>query len=128
MLDVDHFKNINDTYGHACGDKVLLHLSRLIREKLDKSQRLFRWGGEEFVIYYELEGRNDDPVKFADMLRKAIAAAVSVKEQQVTVSFGIALWHGLADTKEDLFRRMDEALYLAKRNGRNRVEFEQDDV
>ena len=51
-----------------------------------------------------------------------------MKELQVTASFGIALWHGLADTKEDLFRRMDEALYLAKRNGRNRVEFEQDDV
>lgn len=128
MLDVDHFKSINDTYGHACGDKVLLHLSGLIREKLDKSQRLFRWGGEEFVIYYELAGKRDDPVKFADMLRKAIAAVVSVQEQPVTASFGIALWHGLADTKEDLFRRMDGALYLAKRNGRNRVECELDDV
>lgn len=62
------------------------------------------------------------------MLRKAIAAVVSVKEQPVTASFGIALWHGLADTKEDLFRRMDGALYLAKRNGRNRVECELDDV
>lgn len=126
MMDIDHFKRINDTCGHAVGDKVLIYCTKLIRENLVKEQRLFRWGGEEFVLYYEIKNGQDNPVHFVESLRRKIEAAVIIKGRTVTASFGIALWHGLTDTKEALFRRMDEALYLAKRRGRNQTASEQD--
>ena len=89
ILDIDHFKDVNDTYGHSVGDEVLVNLTRLIRDKIRNTDALVRWGGEEFVILC-----SDTPIQnaqfLAEKLRVAIEGAVLIKQQQVTCSFGIA--------------------------------------
>jgi diguanylate cyclase (GGDEF)-like protein len=119
MLDIDHFKDVNDTYGHSVGDEVLVNLTRLIRDKIRNTDALVRWGGEEFVILC-----GDTPIQnaqfLAEKLRVAIEGAVLIKQQQVTCSFGIAEMIPGEDPKK-LFERADKALYSAKEGGRNRV-------
>ena len=119
MLDIDHFKDVNDTYGHSVGDEVLVNLTRLIRDKIRNTDALGRWGGEEFVILC-----SDTPIQnaqfLAEKLRVAIEGATLIKQQQVTCSFGIAEMIPGEDPKK-LFERADKALYSAKEGGRNRV-------
>ena len=119
MLDIDHFKDVNDTYGHSVGDEVLVNLTRLIRDKIRNTDALVRWGGEEFVILC-----GDTPIQnaqfLAEKLRVAIEGATLIKQQQVTCSFGIAEMIPGEDPKK-LFERADKALYSAKEGGRNRV-------
>ena len=119
MLDIDHFKEVNDTYGHSVGDEVLVNLTRLIRDKIRNTDALVRWGGEEFVILC-----GDTPIQnaqfLAEKLRVAIEGATLIKQQQVTCSFGIAELIPGEDPKK-LFERADKALYSAKEGGRNRV-------
>ena len=119
MLDIDHFKDVNDTYGHSVGDEVLVNLTRLIRDKIRNTDALVRWGGEEFVILCR-----DTPIQnaqfLAEKLRVAIEGATLIKQQQVTCSFGIAEMIPGEDPKK-LFERADKALYSAKEGGRNRV-------
>jgi diguanylate cyclase (GGDEF)-like protein len=119
ILDIDHFKDVNDTYGHSVGDEVLVNLTRLIRDKIRNTDALVRWGGEEFVILC-----SDTPIQnaqfLAEKLRVAIEGAVLIKQQQVTCSFGIAEMIPNEDPKK-LFERADKALYAAKEGGRNRV-------
>ncbi|WP_290743474.1 GGDEF domain-containing protein [Fibrobacter sp. UBA4309] len=119
MLDIDHFKEVNDTYGHSVGDEVLVNLTRLIRDKIRNTDALVRWGGEEFVILC-----GDTPIQnaqfLAEKLRVAIEGATLIKQQQVTCSFGIAEMIPGEDPKK-LFERADKALYSAKEGGRNRV-------
>ena len=119
ILDIDHFKDVNDTYGHSVGDEVLVNLTRLIRDKIRNTDALVRWGGEEFVILC-----SDTPIQnaqfLAEKLRVAIDGAVLIKQQQVTCSFGIAEMIPGEDPKK-LFERADKALYSAKEGGRNRV-------
>ena len=119
MLDIDHFKEVNDTYGHNVGDEVLVNLTRLIRDKIRNTDALVRWGGEEFVILC-----GDTPIQnaqfLAEKLRVAIEGATLIKQQQVTCSFGIAEMIPGEDPKK-LFERADKALYSAKEGGRNRV-------
>ena len=119
MLDIDHFKDVNDTYGHSVGDEVLVNLTRLIRDKIRNTDALLRWGGEEFVILC-----SDTPIQnaqfLAEKLRVAIEGATLIKQQQVTCSFGIAEMIPGEDPKK-LFERADKALYSAKEGGRNRV-------
>ena len=119
MLDIDHFKDVNDTYGHSVGDEVLVNLTRLIRDKIRNTDALVRWGGEEFVILC-----SDTPIQnaqfLAEKLRVAIEGATLIKQQQVTCSFGIAEMIPGEDPKK-LFERADKALYSAKEGGRNRV-------
>ena len=119
MLDIDHFKEVNDTYGHSVGDEVLVNLTRLIRDKIRNTDALVRWGGEEFVILC-----GDTPIQnaqfLAEKLRVAIEGATLIKQQQVTCSFGIAEMIPGEDPKK-LFERAAKALYSAKEGGRNRV-------
>ena len=119
ILAIDHFKDVNDTYGHSVGDEVLVNLTRLIRDKIRNTDALVRWGGEEFVILC-----SDTPIQnaqfLAEKLRVAIEGAVLIKQQQVTCSFGIAEMIPGEDPKK-LFERADKALYSAKEGGRNRV-------
>ena len=119
ILDIDHFKDVNDTYGHSVGDEVLVNLTRLIRDKIRNTDALVRWGGEEFVILC-----SDTPIQnaqfLAEKLRVAIEGAVLIKQQQVTCSFGIAEMIPDEDPKR-LFERADKALYASKEGGRNRV-------
>ncbi|PWJ68973.1 diguanylate cyclase (GGDEF)-like protein [Fibrobacter sp. UWR4] len=119
ILDIDHFKKINDAYGHNVGDEVLVNLTKLIQSKIRNTDALVRWGGEEFVILC-----GDTPIQnaqfLAEKLRMAIESTPLIKQQQVTCSFGIAEMIAGEDPKR-LFERADKALYASKEGGRNRV-------
>jgi len=131
IFDFDFFKSINDSFGHAAGDKVLASVAALLRKQIRKCDVLCRLGGEEFAII--LPGTNVyGAAAIADKLRASIASSqFRFKDQPVpvTVSIGAAEFRG-ADTQEDVFERADRALYLAKKGGRNRccTELELDDT
>ena len=119
LFDIDHFKNINDTFGHAVGDTVLCELVQLVRSRTRASDLLFRWGGEEFVVLVSSAGyRRAESV--AESLRKAVASHAFEGAGFVTVSLGVAEHDGDEDAAT-WFRRLDEALYEGKRSGRNCV-------
>ena len=123
MLDIDYFKDINDTYGHEAGDKVLREFCSLVRQQLAEEQEFFRWGGEEFVIYchaYSIV----DAGNLAEKIRKFTAEYKFFPQHPVTVSAGVAQWHADSDSQVGIFRRMDDALYKAKCNGRNQISLE----
>ncbi len=119
LFDIDHFKKINDTFGHAIGDEVLKTLCEIVSENLRKSDCLARWGGEEFVIltsYTPLE----EAFSLAERLRSSIESYPFPKVGKVTCSFGVAEFKkGLSP--QEFFERADQALYQAKRTGRNRT-------
>ncbi|TDI82443.1 MAG: diguanylate cyclase [Betaproteobacteria bacterium] len=119
ILDVDHFKKINDHYGHATGDQVLVDLSNTIRSSLRSSDSLTRWGGEEFVILCP-NTTLSIVSKLAERLRKKIATINFQQVESITVSFGVAEC-GPSETWEQWLHRADEALYLAKSGGRDQV-------
>lgn len=121
MIDVDHFKDINDRYGHLNGDDVLRQVAHIIQNSVRGCDACFRYGGEEFLVLLS----NSD-LSFASMvserIRSAIANEVRVpdKGRQVTASFGVAQYNGESDWPQ-LVERADNALYSAKKQGRNRV-------
>ncbi|BBZ76505.1 hypothetical protein MANY_18420 [Mycolicibacterium anyangense] len=119
MLDIDHFKAINDRYGHQAGDRVLIEVSRRLQTNLPSSDIVARWGGEEFVIL--LRGSDiDDGMATAEKIRGQIADMIFSDVGPVTVSIGAAeRWSG--DGLDSWLARADEALYRAKRSGRNAV-------
>jgi two-component system cell cycle response regulator len=125
VLDIDYFKAINDSYGHAAGDDVLREFSRRVRKAVRGIDLACRMGGEEFVIVMP-----DTDAALAllvgERLRQKIAVEPfripeSDENIEVTVSIGIASLGSSEDTPETLLKRADEALYEAKRAGRNRV-------
>lgn len=119
MFDVDHFKQVNDTYGHTAGDSVLKRMAELVSESIRGSDLLCRWGGEEFVCI--LSGtRLKEAKQIADRIRKSIAAESFGDIGQVTISMGVVSVHE-NDTTTSLFARLDEMLYKAKSAGRNCV-------
>ena len=123
-LDVDFFKNVNDTYGHDAGDRVLQELAGRIRASVRSSDLACRSGGEEFVIV--LPGADAQTAeRVGERIRKTVAAkpflAAPGCHLTVTVSLGVAGLISVEDTPEDLLKRADQALYRAKREGRNRV-------
>jgi diguanylate cyclase (GGDEF)-like protein len=120
MLDIDFFKKINDTYGHDCGDAVLVKFCRTIETVLPQECEFFRWGGEEFVVYCP-DGSKEEAAALAGKICHRVAAAELLAGNTITVSAGVAQWHGHADTQAGIFRRMDDALYSAKCGGRNQV-------
>ena len=122
MLDIDFFKKVNDTYGHAMGDKALIALTQCIKETARESDHIFRLGGEEFAILLsstDLEGAN----LLAERLRKAVQNIdVQQAEQSLNFTVSIGLTHHQAgDTLETIMQRADKALYEAKETGRNKV-------
>lgn len=119
LLDVDHFKNINDTYGHPVGDQVLIELCRKVLAGLRKVDTLARWGGEEFIVILP-HCTQDQARRVADKIRRQLEASFTHPVGQVTISFGVAQLLP-DDTIESLVRRADQALYTAKQTGRNRV-------
>jgi diguanylate cyclase (GGDEF)-like protein len=124
FLDIDHFKAINDTYGHAGGDLCLQAVAGRINAELRSGDYLGRWGGEEFVAL--LPGSNiDDARQVSERVRSSIAGNPFAFEQHnmpVTISIGIAVLDPLRDNAATLTARADAALYRAKQGGRNRVE------
>jgi len=124
MLDIDHFKKINDTYGHQVGDVVLRKLSEVCRKTLRDIDIIGRWGGEEFAIL--LPGSDGKKAReVAERLRHAIAAAKVQLERglplRITVSIGVAPLAASEANIDVLLNEADQALYAAKRDGRNRV-------
>jgi len=125
ILDIDNFKNINDTYGHPVGDNVLKQLADLLRNNVRESDTVSRFGGEEFIILMPKTSLEGGYV-FAERLRKIImdeiftAGALTLR---ITASFGVSSLRDInSKTLEDYYFLADKALYLAKKSGKNRVE------
>ncbi len=122
LLDIDHFKQINDEFGHSAGDKVLKDFTAVIRQALDRSKPFIRWGGEEFLVFCPQLGMKE-ALDFAEKLRRLVSAR-KLGGVDVTCSIGVAVWHGRVDSFQALFKRVDQALYMAKNAGRNCVRLE----
>ncbi|HEY0635229.1 MAG TPA: GGDEF domain-containing protein [Gammaproteobacteria bacterium] len=120
LFDVDRFKSINDTYGHAVGDEVLVTLAHQATCYLRASDLLGRWGGEEFVIL-ALDQNETQALQMAERLRAELAQFAYPHVGTVTVSIGVTRYVP-GEEVERLVKRADDALYLAKERGRNRVE------
>lgn len=119
LIDVDHFKRVNDEHGHASGDAVLRELSQRLRARLRPQDTCGRWGGEELLVVLPDTDR-DDAGSIAEHLRAAVADAPYVDATiPVTASIGVADWDH--DTESELVKRADSALYAAKAAGRNCV-------
>jgi diguanylate cyclase len=121
LVDIDHFKRINDNYGHDVGDQVLITVANVLNCNVTKESSLGRWGGEEFLIVVS-EATPEITAKLAHKLCTCISQKSYLSVERVTASFGIAMSQP-NDTMKSLIKRADIALYQAKNNGRNRVEF-----
>jgi diguanylate cyclase (GGDEF)-like protein len=121
LIDLDHFKTINDTYGHVKGDEILVDFSERAAGILPRRAHFSRWGGEEFVALVP-GSRPDDVFELAEALRSRIALNNNASLPAYTCSIGIAYTAGGDATIERLVKEADEALYRAKRNGRNSVQ------
>ena len=119
MLDIDHFKWVNDAHGHAMGDRVLRHFVDIVDGRLRKSDSLARWGGEEFVILLP-QTDGDGARQLADSIRREVETHAFPHGGPLTVSIGLAVARA-DDNVAELIRRADERLYKAKALGRNRV-------
>jgi diguanylate cyclase (GGDEF)-like protein len=121
MVDIDHFKRVNDEFGHLLGDEVLRHISVLFAQSLRKLDVLCRYGGEEFaVLLPETTGANAK--KVAEKLRRKIEEHnFTGVPRPVTVSIGHADYPEHGRTRDELIKAADAALYAAKQAGRNRV-------
>jgi len=118
-LDLDHFKEVNDTLGHDAGDDVLRRVAAMLQARIRRADQVFRIGGEEFLVL--LHGTGEDMGKqFAEELRCAIESLAIPSQQPITVSIGIANLRTSEDWK-GWMKRADENLYRAKSEGRNRV-------
>ncbi len=123
ILDLDHFKQVNDTHGHDVGDRVLREVANCLRDMTRFHDVVARLGGEEFAVV--APNMADEPlIKLAERIRKAVSQLTVVTSGnvrlKVTTSVGLAVWDG-KETADDFFRRADKQLYQAKRQGRNRV-------
>ena len=125
MIDVDHFKEVNDTYGHTVGDTVLKEVAGIIRQNLRITDLAFRYGGEEFLVLLPL-AKGTDPMPIAEKLRRAVEQSTEIASEhedlKVTISIGVSQYsqHPHPDYIHVL-RQADRALYQAKQAGRNRV-------
>lgn len=119
MLDIDHFKKINDTHGHDVGDLVLTSLTTLVKKNIRSTDKFARWGGEEFVLVC-LDTPLDVAFQIAEDLRDRIARSCIIDNIKVTASFGVSDMQNNGSVQA-LFKQADEALYLAKNSGRNKV-------
>jgi diguanylate cyclase (GGDEF)-like protein len=119
LLDVDKFKNVNDSHGHQIGDDVLRKLAGVLAHEARKSDFVARYGGEEFVVVLTGTSR-EGSAEAAERLRLAVEGQ-KFEFGKVTASFGCSTMRSEDETREDLISRADAALYLSKRTGRNRV-------
>lgn len=133
LLDIDHFKPVNDTHGHLSGDKILRDISQLLKEKLRETDSIARYGGEEFAIL--LPGcSEEEATRVAENLRESVSMTLFSGHQnqalRITVSLGITICEQhhtvnteVSDLTESLIQTADQALYFSKRNGRNKLSF-----
>ena len=118
MFDIDHFKSVNDTYGHEFGDEVLIEIGKIITQEKPISSKLFRMGGEEFCIIYRCENL-EVAVDAAESIRKKIESHEWQHGEQITISGGLAF----AEPRVDLYKLADEQLYISKNSGRNQISY-----
>ncbi|NTW41419.1 MAG: diguanylate cyclase [Cellulomonadaceae bacterium] len=123
-LDLDHFKEVNDSFGHAAGDALLVDVAARLASAMRESDTAGRMGGDEFVVLCEGAASDADVMATADRVGRALTIDLDTDGQQlrVSASIGIARSAGADDTPEDLLRRADVAMYRAKANGRSRYE------
>ena len=120
LLDLDNFKNVNDTFGHDAGDEAIRRLSRVLREGTRGIDLAARIGGEEFAVLL-VETRKEGGLEVAERLRAAIKTLEIPKAGHITASFGVAECPGDAQTALEVVKAADVALYEAKRKGRDQV-------
>ena len=120
LADVDHFKTINDTYGHEAGDTALQAISRVLQERVRESDEVFRWGGEEFLLVLP-ETAREGAWRLAEFLREAVASTSLTEIPGLTLSLGVVTCDAKDPSRGELTRRVDQALYQAKGGGRNRT-------
>jgi diguanylate cyclase (GGDEF)-like protein len=123
LIDLDHFKSVNDTHGHACGDVTLTTTAHCLRRNLRDYELIARFGGEEFLVFLP-DTSADAAAHLAERLRVCLADMTVPYldlEIQLSASFGVATLRPASDSWDDLLSRVDAALYEAKRSGRNRV-------
>jgi two-component system cell cycle response regulator len=125
MFDIDHFKTVNDTYGHGVGDEVLREVANRTNRNLRNFDLVARYGGEEFIVVMPDTDR-EAAYAVAERLRcrvgeETFTVSADVGEITVTISIGVAVVDGVGDTAEAILKRADDALYQAKRSGRNRT-------
>jgi diguanylate cyclase (GGDEF)-like protein len=130
MLDIDHFKQINDRHGHAAGDQALIQTASLLQTSVRNIDRVGRFGGEEFLVL--LPGVDlARAAQVAETLRALLAERRIEREGgaalTMSASFGVAEWHGPSEEPSRLLLRVDQALYRAKQGGRNRVQTIEDE-
>ena len=128
MVDIDHFKRINDTFGHTSGDQVLLIVANVCRQALRVTDIVGRWGGEEYVVILP-EADQDGAALIAERIRRMVAETEIVVGQataQVTISIGVTTLNQPDQTLEVLIDNADRALYAAKQEGRNRIHADKD--
>ncbi|WP_109016907.1 sensor domain-containing diguanylate cyclase [Novimethylophilus kurashikiensis] len=122
LLDLDHFKTINDSFGHSVGDEVLIAVSRTIRENIRDTDIFGRLGGEEFLLVLP-ESDTQEAISLADKIRHNLAELSIGPVSQITCSMGVCK-HIDGERPNELVHRADKAMYQAKINGRNRIELD----
>ncbi len=124
MIDIDHFKKVNDTYGHAVGDMVLKELAQILKQSIRSVDIAARVGGEEFCVLL-FQCPKDQTLEMATRINKAVEAHEfpigNDSKIRITVSVGISMYPELTPDLDALKEAADTALYTAKRSGRNRV-------
>lgn len=119
LLDIDHFKQVNDTYGHITGDEILVQVADLVRSQIRPTENLYRYGGEEFTVVAENTGL-EGAQQLAEKLRSAVELNTFTSGIRLTVSFGVAELQA-GEGRQGWLGRADEALFKAKEEGRNRI-------
>ncbi|WP_455756946.1 GGDEF domain-containing protein [Sulfurimonas sp.] len=119
FLDIDHFKVVNDTYGHDVGDYILIELAKILKSTIRTGDFVARWGGEEFVVTLQSTDSKTASI-LAEKIRKNVENYTFAKGGEQTVSLGVTQYNQ-NDTQESFTKRVDDALYEAKKTGRNKV-------
>jgi diguanylate cyclase (GGDEF)-like protein len=121
MLDIDHFKGVNDTHGHDAGDAVLRHLSTLLAARFRASDIVSRFGGEEFCVLAPDMNAADASGVFEDLRQAVEASPVSFAGKSIAYTVSIGLCTSPLGGLDEMIKAADEALYVSKHDGRNRV-------
>ncbi len=128
MFDIDHFKSFNDTYGHACGDYVLMTVAKIIKSSIRDQDMASRYGGEEFTVMLP-NTLKEDAMLVAERIRANIENALfryEEKEMHVTISGGVSVYDAEENpvtSAKEIVEQADKALYVSKTSGRNRITF-----